>query len=420
MLTSVALIALAATASTVSATRLYVSSYTGNITTFDFTKTGNATYDLARLDTTIGCSPNASWLQIDVKHRNLFCLDEGIVVANGSLASFKINDDKIGSLKLVNNASVPAAPVHSALYNGPNGTQLLAVAHYTHALTTYKIDPLTASFTPHQSINFTMDKPGPKPQQAAPHPHQAVIDPQRKYLVIPDLGADLLRVFHINSTTLQLHERPSIPVEAGSGPRHGVFHTTRRSANKRGETHFFLLTEISSKIAGYNVTYLPDNGGLQFKPSVSPVLAYGTDPLPPAIAAGNAPAEIAIGQTKNGSQLIVSNRNATFFNNVKNPDANNATTIVSDSLATFSLPSSSQSQQIAFNALTPAGGLFPRHFALNAKGDKIAVGLQRSGRVVIYDRCPETGMICKDPVAGFEGLGEVSNIVWDEGRADLG
>ena len=423
-----AILALAATTSTVSTTKLYVSSYTGNITTFDFTKTPNATYSLARLDTTTGCSPNASWLQIDVKHRNLFCLDEGIIVANGSLTSFKIDDGKNGALKLMKHAAVPAAPVNSALYYGLNGTQLLAVAHYTHALTTYTINPVAASFVPFQTFNFTMEKPGPKPQQAAPHPHQVVIDPQKKYLIIPDLGADLLRIFYINPTTLQLSERPSIPVEKGSGPRHGVFHTTRRTVNSKGQTHYYLLTEISSKIIGYNVAYLPNNGGLQFTPSVSPVLAYTTNALNAAIAAGNAPAEIALAQTNTGgNQLIVSNRNATFFSDVKNPDPANSTTIISDSLATFELPKSSrrnatgiEEQQIKSLALTPAGGLFPRHFALNARGDKIAVGLQRSGRVVVYERCTDTGVIGKDPVAGFEGLGEVSSIVWDDRKPKVG
>ncbi|KAL8991114.1 MAG: hypothetical protein Q9169_007947, partial [Polycauliona sp. 2 TL-2023] len=185
MFASFALTALVATTSTVSATRLYVSSYNGNITTFNFAKTSNATYNLTRLDMTTGCALNPSWLQIDDKNHNLFCLDENFPSAiNASIVSFKINSDKAGgpSLKKVTNTTVPAAPVNSALYTGSNGTQLLAVAHYIHALTTYTVDSRTATFALSQSFNFT-STPGPKPQQAVARPHQVVIDPQKRYLV---------------------------------------------------------------------------------------------------------------------------------------------------------------------------------------------------------------------------------------------
>ncbi|KAL8894782.1 MAG: hypothetical protein Q9192_004051, partial [Flavoplaca navasiana] len=220
MFASLALTALVATTS-VSATRLYVSSYDGNITTFNFTKTSNATYNLARIDMNIGCAPNPSWLQIDEMKGNLFCLDENFAsTTNASIASFKINKDATGpSLRKVTNITVPASPVHSSIYTSSNGTQLLAIAHYIHALTTYNINPQTATFTLSQNFNFT-DAPGPKPQQAVPRPHQVIIDPMKKYFVVPDLGADLIRVFYIDPLTLKIAERPSIPVPKGSGPRH--------------------------------------------------------------------------------------------------------------------------------------------------------------------------------------------------------
>ncbi|KAL8725455.1 MAG: hypothetical protein Q9166_007349 [cf. Caloplaca sp. 2 TL-2023] len=422
MFTTVAIAALAAATTTVSATKLYVSSYAGNITTFNLTRTGgagNATYNLARLEATNGCAPNASWLQIDVKHRNLFCLDEGIIVANGSLTSFKINDDDTGSLKVVNRTAVPPAPVNSVLYEGRRGNQLLAVAHYTHALTTYIVDSKTAAFKLSQTFNFSMAKPGPGSAQVAPHPHQVLVDPKSQYLVIPDLGADLIRIYYINSTTLQISERPSIPVAPGSGPRHGVFHQSKRVNTTRGEYFYYLLTELSSTVTGYKVTYLDNNGGLAMAPATASLYAYGNGNATTngAIASGNRPAGIHLAKSNKGDQLIVSNRNATFFDNIKNPDPKNKTSIASDSLATFSLtpPTAPElPEQIAFSALTPAGGLYPRHFKLNSKGDLVAVGLQKSGRVAIFTRCTDTGVISKDPVADYEGLGEVTSIVWDE------
>ncbi|KAL9048146.1 MAG: hypothetical protein Q9206_006214 [Seirophora lacunosa] len=406
-----ALAALVATSASVSATRLFASSYAGTITTLDLSKVGNASYTLAKLDTNNACAPNASWLQIDVKHRNLFCLDEGMAIGNGSLTSLKINDKTLTPVK---HTIIPNAPVHCALFTGSNATQLLAVAHYAWAVTTWKVDPVTAAYTPLQHFNFTMMKPGPNAErQAASHPHQVLVDPMNKFLVVPDLGADLIRIFYIDPKTLQVTPRPSINVTAGSGPRHGVFHS---SPDKKA-VHYYLLGELSSTLTAYSVSYLPNNGGLQMIPYA---IGPATGPANASAFAGNAPSEILLAPPlANGdAQLLVSNRNATAgFPSIPNPDPKNATAIASDSLASFIVPANSATgKDLGFQRLSPAGGSYPRHFSVNKKGDLVAVGLQNSGRVVIYERCVKTGMVRDKPVADIEGLGAVTNVVWDEGE----
>jgi len=387
---------------TVSATKLYVSSYAGNITTLNLTNS-NGIYNLAQIGTNNGCAPNASWLQIDVKYQNLYCLDENSAsLTNGSLNSFKI-DETSGALTQVKRLVTPAAPVNSIIYTSPNGSQILAVAHYTHAFSTWRLDPATGSFAPLQTFNFT-DKPGPKPQQWFPHPHQARIDPQNKYFVIPDLGADLVRIYYIDPITLLVSPRPSIPVAPGSGPRHGIFHT---HGSMNTSTYYYLVTEIGNTITGYKVGYLPQDGGLQLN-AVTNSTTYG--PGQGDKFAFNAASEIAL--AADGKTLIVSNRNTTLFN-IKNPNPNNATLERSDTMATFDI-SRTGDGTITFGALSPAGGSFPRQFSLNKKSDLVAVGLQNSGRVVIYGRCKETGKLEDKVLADFEGLAPVTSVVWAE------
>ncbi|KAI4157019.1 MAG: hypothetical protein L6R39_000835 [Caloplaca ligustica] len=411
------LAALAAISTTVAATRLYVSSYAGNITTLDLSAVGNSNYYLAKLDTNNGCAPNASWLQIDVKHRNLFCLDEGFPVPNGSLTSFKIKNDDTGkTLAPVMHNSIPGSPVNSAIFHGANGTQVLAVAHYAWALTTWKVDPNTATFSPLQYFNFTLLKPGPNAaRQAAAHPHQVVVDPTNRYLVVPDLGADILRIFYVDPNTLQISPRPSVNLIPGSGPRHGIFYAPKRAKASRSEYDFFLVSELASSLTGFSVTYLPNNGGIQMTPFATGKTYSSSNNT---VFSGNAPAEIALAPIAHGGhQLIVSNRNATFFKGIDNPDSKNATKIDADTLASFSVSKSTEEGKppgVMFNDLTPAGGSYPRHFSLNQKGDLVAVGLQNSGRVVIYDRDTESGRLGDKVLADIEGLGQVSSVVWDE------
>ncbi|KAI4178823.1 MAG: hypothetical protein L6R41_008188 [Letrouitia leprolyta] len=314
--TLLALALLGAATTPISSTKLYVSSYAGTITTFDLVKTGNASYELTKLDTSTGCSPNASWLQIDVKHHNLFCLDEGLTTGNGSLTSFKLNNNTThGSLSPVNHTIIPNAPVNSAIFNSPygGGGQLLAVAHYAWKLTTYKVDPTTATYSPLQSFNFTQEKPGPNAErQAAPHPHQVLVDPTNRYLVIPDLGSDFIRIFYIDPKTLLVSPRPPIPVTPGSGPRHGVFYSFgRHSATVGGEITFYLVGELDSSLSAYRVFYKGGNGGMGLTRYAS-TKAWGESN--DTVFEGNAPAEILIapGVIRDpdvGVQILVSNRN---------------------------------------------------------------------------------------------------------------
>lgn len=49
-----------------------------------------------------------------------------------------------------------------------------------------------------QNFPFTLTAPGTNPaRQEAPHPHEALVDPTDSFIVVPDLGADLIRVFSI-------------------------------------------------------------------------------------------------------------------------------------------------------------------------------------------------------------------------------
>ena len=387
-------------AATASATKLYVSSYSGNITILDLLHSKD-TYQLKYVDSNNGCAPAASWLRFDSKNSNMYCVDEGTATSSGSLNSFKL-DKKTGSLARVLRLPTLKAPVNSAIYTSPNGTQVLAVAHYTSGFSTFKLDPATGSFSRLQAWNFTLAKPGPNAaRQAGSHPHQVIVDPQKKYFVIPDLGGDLVRIFYIDPTTLKVSPRKSISVVPGSGPRHGQFHV-----HQGQQTFYYLVTEIDSKLTSYNVQYLPKNGGLEMK-AVSQSTTYG--PNHRSSFTGNAAAEIYI--APDAKSLLVSNRNATFFN-ITNPDPKNKTSVASDTMALFTLPGAGNGT-MAFDELTPAGGSFPRSFSVSPDGSLVAIGLQNSGRVVIYSRCAKSGRLGREVLADFEGLGQVTSIVWN-------
>ena len=65
-----------------------------------------------------------------------------------------------------------------------------------------------------------------------------------------------------------------------------------------------------------------------------------------------------------------------------------------------------------FAQLTPAGGLYPRHFSLSPDGKMAAVGLQLSGKVAIFEVMNGTGQLGEKSLAEYEGLGNVTSVFW--------
>jgi 6-phosphogluconolactonase (cycloisomerase 2 family) len=95
--------------------------------------------------------------------------------------------------------------------------------------------------------------PGTIPaRQDAPHPHEAILDPTDSFIVVPDLGADLLRIFLIDPATSLLTESTPVQVTPGAGPRHGAFLVADDT------TYFFLVDELDNLVRTFKVTSCTD------------------------------------------------------------------------------------------------------------------------------------------------------------------
>lgn len=113
-----------------------------------------------------------------------------------------------------------------------------------------------------QTQTFTGKGPNHE-RQEGPHPHQTVLDPSGKYLLVPDLGTDQVHVFSFIANTLKFSAQTTLKVPGGYGPRHLAF------ATRGGKTFMYLMTEMANTIIGYCVTY---DSGIQFKQ----IFAHGT------------------------------------------------------------------------------------------------------------------------------------------------
>ncbi|KAI0378537.1 putative isomerase YbhE [Hypomontagnella monticulosa] len=341
--------------------KLLASHYTGKIYSLSFDGKGrNAT--LVPKSSIAGCGTLPAWLHVDAGGSIVYCVDEDWN-GSGMLASYSVGVD--GSLKQTGQAVTAGASVHGTPYAGD---RFIATVEYDPStLTTYEL-PLTSTSAVLQRQKFNMTAPGPNARQNAPHPHAAQLDPTGKHLIVPDLGADLIRVFSIDSSTGKLTVCAPGVADPGDGPRHGTWW-----APKEGSTDgqmLYTVNELGNSVTAWAVSYA-ESGCMKLdkKQTLSTYAAGTTAPL------GSKAAEVHVA----GNFLYAANRADQTFG----PQ--------NDSLAVYSIDA--ETGAITWLEATPAHAWFPRTFSINKAGDLVAVGGQTSSNVAIISRDVKTGKL---------------------------
>jgi 6-phosphogluconolactonase (cycloisomerase 2 family) len=132
-----------------------------------------------------------------------------------------------------------------------------------------------------------MPEVGPVPsRQDAPHLHDAILDPTKRFIMVTDLGSDMIRIYTIGRDGLSWSQLPPIGAEPGSGPRHGAF------AVAGDNTYFYSVNELGNSITGYIVEYAvaPNAFPISFA-ELFTMSTHGPDGMVPA---GTKAAEIVV------------------------------------------------------------------------------------------------------------------------------
>jgi 6-phosphogluconolactonase (cycloisomerase 2 family) len=251
-----------------------------------------------------------------------------------------------------------------------------------------------------QKEKFTMSQPGPvASRQNAPHPHAIFKDSTGLNLLAPDLGADLIRIFSVDTSSGKLTACPAAQAGAGDGPRHGAWWAPTAGTTK-GQM-LYTINELSNTVSAWTVKY-STNGCLSLtKTQTLSVFTPGKTP-----AAQKQPTKAAEVRVA-GNFLYASVRNDQSFGSQQ------------DSLATYSIDATTGA--LTFVESTKANAWYPRTFSINKAGTLVAVGGQTSANVAIVARDPTTGklgsLLASLPVGskgtdgGEDGL---SSVIWAE------
>ncbi|MBT2736706.1 lactonase family protein [Bacillus sp. ISL-7] len=288
---------------------------------------------------------NPTYLTISNDNRYLYSVvKEG---ETGGIAAFSIGDN--GELAEINKQLLPgSSPCHVSV---DSKNQYVFSANYHQGLVeSHLINQEDGSVNPAASI-IKHEGSGPDPRQEKPHTHYAGVTPDENYLAVVELGIDALITYAVHSDGT-LSKANLLPLKAGSGPRHLVFHPNGKFA--------YIMTEFSSEVIV--LTYHPENGHFTERQYIST--------LPADFSENNQGSAIHI--SADGLFVYAGNRGH-------------------NSIAVFRVDI--ETGELTFVEHTSTEGDWPRDFEIDPSGKFVVASNQESGNLVLFSRDEFSGKL---------------------------
>ena len=295
--------------------------------------------------------PNPSFVAVSPSHKFLYAITERAARRDGtgSVSSYAI-DPATGALKLVNRV-LAHGNTSAHLVVDHTGKWLLVANYGSGSVASF---PLNADgsvgemsdFKQHSGSSVNVHR------QTGPHPHEAVISADNRFLYVPDLGLDKVFVYALDTATGKLALASTTDTRPGFGPRHMLFGKSGKFA--------YVLGEMGSAVAVMSADR--KTGKL--------TLVEATDTVPAHLTEENNSAELAM--STDGRFLYATNRGH-------------------DSVTVFQVNAANGKLTNVQNI--PTQGHIPRGMALDPDGTHLLTGNQNSDTITVFDRDTRTGKL---------------------------
>jgi 6-phosphogluconolactonase len=301
-----------------------------------------------------GESRNPSFLAIGPND----CLYAANENETGTVSAFSF-DRTTGALKLLNTApSKGAMPCHVSLDR--SGKWLFAANYDSGSVAVFPVQPGGAlgevsAFAQHSGSSVNRER------QLGPHAHMALPSPDNRFLLVPDLGLDQVRVYRFDSVagSLTPNDPAGWKTSPGFGPRHAAF--------GNGARFVYVLGEMAAAVCVFR--YDAGSGRGEAVQTISM--------LPDDYAGLKSGAEIAV--HPNGRYLYASNRE------------HNSIAIFAIDGVTGKLTAV---DRVAARVRTP------RNFAIHPNGEFLLAAGQDSNTIAVFGIDQRSGLLTPsgDPV----------------------
>ncbi|NGZ75605.1 lactonase family protein [Saccharibacillus alkalitolerans] len=319
----------------------YAESASSGVYTYEFDEKEST---LRLLDQTSDLK-NPTFLNVDVENRHIYAIGE-TETENGKAGEvMMIHFSEEGTLTRFNRAvTTPNTTCH---VQRDSNNRFLIVSSYHGGMVGL------VSLKPNGHIGDLLDVQTHEPiDGAAPHVHSAFFSPDEKFLLVQDLGLDLIRTYSIDQEAGKLVPQGDTRTAKGAGPRHLAFHPGGRFA--------FVINELNSTIASYR--YNAEDG------SLSEIEVVPT--LPSDYTGENGCSEIAV--SADGRFVYGANRGH-------------------DSIVVYAFDESGEKLTLVQHISTEGG--HPRHFALTPSGDHLLAANRDANNIVVFAVDKESGRL---------------------------
>ena len=267
----------------------------------------------------------------------------------GGVSAFFIAPET-GALTLLNQRpSHGTSPCHVSVDN--TGKFVLVANYGSGSVSVYPIQDNgqlgeATDFIQHEASDIEPER------RKAPHAHSIIPDPANRHAVAPDLGLDRIMIYRLDLVLgkLKPNEEPWVQIKAGAGPRHFVFHPSRRYA--------YVINELDNTVIAF--TYDEAHGILREMQTVTT--------LPEDFAGTSYCADVHI--TPSGKFLYGSNRGH-------------------DSIVIFAIHEGTG--ELTYVGHEPTQGKNPRNFAIDPTGTFLLAANQDTDTIVTFRLDRQTG-----------------------------
>ncbi|CAM3428327.1 MULTISPECIES: lactonase family protein [Saccharibacillus] len=319
----------------------YAESTSSGVYTYEFDET---TGELRLLDQTSGLK-NPTFLNVDVEHSHIYAIGEVETDSGKAGEVMMIHFDPNGTLTRFNRTiTTPNTTCH---VQRDSDNRFLVVSSYHGGMAGL------VSLKENGHVGELLDVQTHEPiDGAAPHVHSAFFSPDEKFLLVQDLGLDLIRTYAIDREAGKLVAQGDTKAAQGAGPRHLTFHPGGRFA--------FVINELNSTIASYR--YDADSG------SLSEIEVVPT--LPSDYSGENGCSEIAV--SADGRFVYGANRGH-------------------DSIVVYAFDEAGEKLTLVQHISTEGG--HPRHFALTTSGSHLLAANRDANNIAVFTVDKESGRL---------------------------
>lgn len=298
----------------------------------------------------LGEITNPSWVTTDSGYRYLYAVSELEGNTIGKVGAFSIerNTGKLNPLNTMSSEGV--APCHVSV--DATG-KIVFVANYT----TGQLSVFPAGSDGSLGEPQVMSAHGSsvnKARQEGPHAHETVASPDNRFLYVPDLGLDEIRIYKIDPAAQKVsaNDPPFAKLSPGNGPRHMALTQDGKFA--------YVVNELKPVVTVF--TRDAGSGALTQIQEVS-ITAEG-------YKGDSGAAEILL--DRSGRFIYASNRGP-------------------GTITVFSVaPGTGTLKQIQ---IAETGGTFPRGVEFDPTGRFLFVGDQKANRFVLFDVDQQSGKL---------------------------